>query len=58
MGCNNIKNSSRITFEELQTQAKELRYLNTLKRKSILTECCSFRKPIPVKKTKKSGMTI
>ena len=45
-------------MKELKTQTNELRYLNTLKTKSILLECYSFKKHIPVEKTKKSGMTI
>ena len=57
MGFNNIKFISN-NVRAIKTQTKELRYLNTLKRKSILTECYSFKKRIPVKKMKKSGMTV
>ena len=44
-------------FEELKSQAKELRYLNTLKAKSVLTESYTCKKRILVKKMKISGMT-
>ena len=52
MGCNNT-NSSRIMSNESKTQTKELRYLNILKTKLILTECYFFKKRIPMKKMKK-----
>ena len=48
----------RTTFEELRIQAKELIHLINLKTKSVLMDFYSFNKQIPVKRTKKSGMTI
>ena len=45
-------------FEQLIIHTHMLRYLITLKTKSILTECYSLNKGITVKQIKKSGMTI